>query len=67
MTRYTNADFTDDDSVNSVQFTEGKFGKCLDINLIQAYPQWRVLSLRSREFFPPAHQFTSIVEIVLIL
>ncbi|XP_044763653.1 endothelin-converting enzyme homolog isoform X2 [Coccinella septempunctata] len=26
MTRYTNADFTDDDSVNSVQFTEGKFG-----------------------------------------
>ncbi|KAK9886550.1 hypothetical protein WA026_016824 [Henosepilachna vigintioctopunctata] len=26
MTRYSNADFTDDDSINSVQFTDSKFG-----------------------------------------
>lgn len=27
MTRYTNADFADDDSVNSVQLTEGNTSK----------------------------------------
>ncbi|KAL3271004.1 hypothetical protein HHI36_021505 [Cryptolaemus montrouzieri] len=41
MTRYTNADFTDDDSVNSVQFTEGISTSATHIRYHTGTTLWR--------------------------